>query len=73
MIDTWVTLGNIEHNGERTRSLAIVKARGMSHSNQVREFVLSGSGMKLMDVYRRSGDVYTGSARARRLEEDAVQ
>lgn len=70
VIDTWLTLGNIERNGERTRTLAIVKARGMSHSNQVREFVLTDEGIELLDVYRRGGDVYTGAARRQRMEED---
>ena len=40
-MDTWLLLANIEANGERTRTLQVLKSRGMPHSNQVREFVLS--------------------------------
>jgi circadian clock protein KaiC len=57
-------LGNLEANGERNRTIQIVKARGMAHSNQVREFVMTDSGIKLVDVSRRAdGSVAVGSAR----------
>jgi circadian clock protein KaiC len=35
----------------------------MAHSNQVREFVLSDTGIQLTDVYVGTGTVLTGSAR----------
>ena len=57
-------LGNLEANGERNRTIQIVKARGMAHSNQVREFVMTNRGVKLLDVSRRAdGSVAIGSAR----------
>jgi circadian clock protein KaiC len=63
LIDTWITLDNIKAGGERNRILQIVKSRGMNHSNQLREFILSGQGVGLKDVYLGSQGVLTGSAR----------
>jgi circadian clock protein KaiC len=57
-------LRNLEVNGERTRTIDVVKSRGMAHSNQVREFVLTREGLKLLDVVRHDGRVLTGSRRA---------
>ena len=54
LVDTWLVLRDLESNGERNRGLHILKSRGMAHSNQVREFVLSDSGIQLTDVYHRS-------------------
>ena len=77
LMDTWLLLRNTEANGERNRLLFILKSRGMAHSNQVREFVLSDAGIQLTDVYTASGDVLTGSARlaseARDRAEEAAQ
>jgi circadian clock protein KaiC len=64
LIDTWLLLRDIEINGERNRGLYIIKSRGMAHSNQIREVVLSNHGIDLVDVYLGSGGVLTGSARA---------
>lgn len=64
IIDTWILLRDIEINGERNRGLYILKSRGMPHSNQIRELVLSGRGIDLLDVYLGPGGVLTGSARA---------
>jgi circadian clock protein KaiC len=63
MVDTWLELRDIESNGERNRGLHVLKSRGMSHSNQVREFVLSDKGIKLTDVYIGPSGMLTGSAR----------
>ena len=63
MIDTWILLSAVETNGERNRTIFILKSRGMSHSNQVREFTLSEKGIILTDVYIGEGRVFTGSAR----------
>jgi circadian clock protein KaiC len=63
-MDTWVLLRNSETPaGERNRLLYVLKSRGMSHSSQVREFVLSDKGIQLTDVYVGGGIVLTGSAR----------
>lgn len=63
VIDGWVSLGAVEIDGERNRTLTIVKARGTRHSNQVREFVMSGDGIDLLDVYTGVDGVVMGSAR----------
>jgi len=78
LMDTWLLVRNLESEGERNRGLYILKSRGMSHSNQVREFVLSGKGIQLLDVYTGSGKVLTGAARLaqeerERAEEEAHQ
>jgi circadian clock protein KaiC len=75
LIDTWITVDHTRAGGERNRILQIVKSRGMDHSNQVREFVLSDRGIQLKDVYLGGQGVLTGSARltqeARDREEEA--
>ena len=63
LMDAWIRLLNIEANGERTRTLYVIKARGMRHSNQVREFVMSGDGIALIDAYIGPAGVLTGTAR----------
>jgi len=63
LMDTWLILKNVEGNGERNRAFSIAKARGLAHSNQIREFVLSGKGIQLVDVYKGGGGVLFGSAR----------
>lgn len=64
LMDTWISLRNIETNGERNRGLYILKSRGMKHSNQIREFILTDNGIKLTDVYVGPGGVLRGTARA---------
>src|SRR5205085_4295429 len=51
LVDTWLLLRDIELDGERNRGLYVLKSRGMAHSNQIREFVLSEHGIELLDVY----------------------
>jgi circadian clock protein KaiC len=63
LMDTWISLRNLESNGERNRGLYVLKSRGMSHSNQIREFVLTDHGVELVDVYLGTEGVLTGSAR----------
>jgi len=64
LIDTWLLLRDIELNGERNRGLYILKSRGMAHSNQIQEFLLTDLGIDLIDIYTGTGAVLTGSARA---------
>lgn len=64
IVDTWLVLRDIEGSGERNRCLHVLKSRGMSHSNQVREFRLTDSGVQLSEVYLGDGQVLTGAARA---------
>jgi circadian clock protein KaiC len=63
LIDTWLLLRDIEIGGERNRGLYILKSRGMDHSNQIREFILTDHGIELLDVYVGPEGVLTGSAR----------
>jgi circadian clock protein KaiC len=63
LVDTWLVLRDLESNGERNRGLHVLKSRGMGHSNQVREFVLSEAGIQLTDVYVGPSGMLTGSAR----------
>jgi circadian clock protein KaiC len=66
--DTWLHVSYVAHNGERCRALTIVKSRGTSHSNQVRELVLSDRGIEVVDVYVSEGAVLMGAARAQKEE-----
>ena len=61
--DTWISLENRVHRGERNRALSIVKSRGASHSSQVRELVMSEAGVDLVDVYSHGSEVLMGTAR----------
>ncbi len=70
--DAWIHLENVTHAGERNRGLTIVKARGVSHSNQVRELVLTDQGPTLTDVYRSGGAVLMGTARWEREQQDKL-
>ena len=63
LMDTWLLLRNVEFNGERNRLIYVLKSRGMAHSNQVREFVLSDAGIDLRAVYLGEDRVLTGTAR----------
>lgn len=73
LMDTWLLLKNIEVGGERNRALYVLKSRGMEHSNQIREFVLSEDGLRLLDVYLGPEGVLTGSARvSQEMREKAV-
>ena len=63
MMDTWLLLANLAVNGERTRTLQVLKSRGMPHSNQVREFIFTDNGVDLVDVYVSGNQVLTGTAR----------
>jgi circadian clock protein KaiC len=63
LIDTWILLRDVELNGERNRCLYLLKSRGMAHSNQIREFILSDRGVHLVPAYVGAGTVLTGSAR----------
>ena len=70
LIDTWLLLRTIESGGERNRGLYILKSRGMAHSNQIREFLLTDHGVELRDVYVGASGVLTGSARLTQVAQD---
>lgn len=70
LMDTWLLLRDIELNGERNRGLYVNKSRGMAHSNQIREFLLTDRGVKLIDVYVGTEGVLTGTGRQIQDEKD---
>jgi len=63
IVDTWLLLRDIETHGERNRAIYVLKSRGMAHSNQVREFIITSRGIKLVPAYLGAAGVLTGSAR----------
>ena len=76
LMDSWLLLQDFPGNGERNRVLYVIKARGMAHSNQVREFVISDQGIDLVDTYIGPSGVLTGSSRvaqAAREEAEAAK
>ncbi|MBU4231412.1 MAG: circadian clock protein KaiC [Desulfobacterales bacterium] len=70
LMDVWLLVVNVESNGERNRVFHILKSRGMAHSNQLREFLITDSGIDLVDAYIGPGGVLTGSAR---LQQEAQE
>lgn len=72
LTDTWILCRDLELNGERNRCVHILKSRGMPHSNQVREFLMSREGIRLVPPYIGAGQVLTGSSRvAQKAKEKA--
>jgi circadian clock protein KaiC len=67
LMDAWLLVKTIETNGERNRGLYILKARGIAHSNQVREFLLTDHGIELIDAYVGAEGVLMGTARSTQL------
>jgi circadian clock protein KaiC len=67
LMDVWLLVKTIESNGERNRGLYILKARGIAHSNQVREFLLTDHGIELLDAYIGAEGVLMGTARSSQL------
>ncbi|MFZ1545511.1 MAG: circadian clock protein KaiC [Candidatus Nitrotoga sp.] len=70
--DTWIHLNYLLQAGERNRGLSIIKSRGMAHSNQVRELILSDSGVTLTDTYNADGEVLMGALRWQKERADRV-
>ena len=73
LMDSWIKLAGVEENGERNRILYLVKSRGMSHSNQVREYLMTDSGIKLIDAYIGPKGVLTGTARMMQEARDQAE
>jgi circadian clock protein KaiC len=73
LIDTWLRVNSAEGNGENNRLLYVQKSRGMAHSNQIREFLLTDEGVELADVYVGPQGVLTGSARQAQEAKEASE
>ena len=72
LVDAWLLVRDIESNGERNRGMYVMKSRGMKHSNQVREFVITDNGLELIDVYLGIDGVLIGSARVSQQLQEAT-
>ena len=72
LADTWIHLNYLVQAGERNRGLSIIKSRGTSHSNQVRELILSDAGVTLADIYTAGGEVLMGTLRWERESAERV-
>lgn len=70
LVDAWILVRDVESNGERNRGMYIMKSRGMKHSNQVREFIITDNGLELLDVYLGPNGILTGSAREEQVLEE---
>jgi circadian clock protein KaiC len=70
LMDAWIVLKEIESGGEHNRGMHIVKSRGMAHSNQVREFLITDRGVDLVDVYAGATGVLVGASRRAQEERD---
>ena len=73
LMDTWIDLKSVVTNGERNRTIDIIKTRGQYHSNQVREFKLTNEGIKLIDVYLGPAGMLTGSARISQISKEKAE
>lgn len=73
LVDTWILVRDIERDGERNRGIYIMKSRGMKHSNEVREFIISSKGLDLVDVYRGTDGVLIGAARKAKQKQEGVR
>jgi circadian clock protein KaiC len=69
LVDTWILVRDLESDGERNRAIYIMKSRGMQHSNEVREFLITSKGLNLIEVYRGPNGVLVGSARKSKMKE----
>jgi circadian clock protein KaiC len=70
LVDTWLLVKSVEVNGERSRLLYVLKSRGMAHSNQVREFLITSRGVDLVEPYVGPEGVLTGTARVAQEERE---
>jgi len=73
LVDTWISVRDLEGIGERNRGLSILKARGMSHSNQVREFLVTDDGIQLLDVVIGPAGIVTGASRLTQRAQEQAQ
>jgi circadian clock protein KaiC len=72
LMDTWISLVQLESNGERNRGIYVLKSRGMNHSNQIREYQLTSNGVTLVEAYLGNAGVLTGTARISQEAADAA-
>jgi circadian clock protein KaiC len=64
MVDTWIMVQDIEVDIVRTRSLCVMKSRGMVHSNEVRRFKISDKGISLLPIHHDKKRALSETARS---------
>jgi len=72
MVDSAIFLGMVEVGGEMNRMILVLKSRGLAHSNQYREYLITNNGIEIMDVYVGEGGVLTGAARQEQESKEAA-
>ncbi|MBN1983641.1 MAG: circadian clock protein KaiC, partial [Chitinivibrionales bacterium] len=72
LMDSWILLKMLESSGERNRGMYVLKARGIHHSNQIREFTISSKGVAIVDAYSGTCGVLTGTARVAQEAQDTA-
>jgi circadian clock protein KaiC len=75
MVDTWLMVQDIELDGERNRSVYVMKSRGMDHSKEVREFVITSEGITLIPIKKDANGIIVGSKRIaaeKKKEKEAI-
>jgi len=70
LVDAWILVRDLESDGERNRAIYIMKSRGMQHSNEVREFLITSKGLDFVEVCRGPNGVLVGSARRAKMTEE---
>jgi circadian clock protein KaiC len=70
LVDAWLLVKDVELDGERNRAIYIMKSRGMKHSNEVREFIISSKGLNLVEVCRGPNGILLGTARETKMKEE---
>jgi circadian clock protein KaiC len=73
LVDARLLVKDIEFNGERNRGMYIMKSRGMKHSNQIREFVITDKGLDLVNLYLVPDGVLTGSASEAKAKQPTIR
>jgi circadian clock protein KaiC len=74
LMDTWISLRFFENNNERNRGISVIKSRGMEHSNQIREYLVTDDGIEIQDVYLGpSGGLLMGSSRAAQEAKEKIE
>ena len=70
LADSWLSLRQIESNGEFNRLISVIKSRGSKTSNQVKEFNITSQGIAIEEPYIGDGEVVVGSEKVARIALD---
>ena len=70
MVDTWLMVQEIELDAKRTRSLCVMKSRGMEHSSEVHKFIISSKGIKLLPIVTDKKEIKLNERRSAKEHEN---